>query len=78
MRTASKFRAILPNFHQIPAYVAPVREKSQFVFCSEDSLFLTVYRRASTSGTSRRDPPRHGDSDAQILIRKIAYVALFR
>ena len=28
MRTASKFRANLPNFHQIPAYVALFREKT--------------------------------------------------
>ena len=28
MRTASKFGANLPNFHQIPAYVALFREKS--------------------------------------------------
>ena len=28
MRTASKFGAILPKFHQIPAYVALFREKS--------------------------------------------------
>ena len=29
-----------------------------------------MFRHVPASGTARRDPPRHGDFDAQILVKK--------
>ena len=34
-------------------------------------LFKHIYEKHITfTGTARRDPPRHGDFDAQILVKK--------
>ena len=43
MRTASKFGAILPNFHQIPAYVALFREKSLKHLKIDDYYIIIVF-----------------------------------
>ena len=52
--------------------VAPV---SDGVYFLQESLFFrktrifTTYSTVPTSGIARRDPPRHGDFDAQIFVK---------
>ena len=36
----------------------------------QKARIFTTYSTVPTSGTARRDPPRHGDLDAQILVKK--------
>ena len=68
MRTASKFRAIQPKFHQIPAYVALFREKSLNRYFK--LLFFDGNSTLRTASSRTCDLPK---------FHKIpAYVALFR
>ena len=36
----------------------------------QKTLIFTTYSTVPASGASRRDPPRHGDFGAQILVKK--------
>ena len=39
-------------------------------YFSKKTRIFTTYSTVPASGTARRDPPRHGDLDAQILVKK--------
>ena len=42
---------------------------TNYYFLQKSRIF-TVYSKVAATGVSRRDPPRHGDLDAQILVKK--------
>ena len=39
-------------------------------YFSKKTRVFTTYSTVPASGIARRDPPRHGDLDAQILVKK--------